>query len=95
MTEDKRPWKRKRPAGGATTPLTAEWRHKARERARKAGRRYPNLVDNMWAAAQQKRGQSDVRDDRRLRCRERSRAPGPQSGAAYPTFTAIIVASSN
>ncbi len=22
----------------------------ARERAEKAGRRYPNLVDNMWAA---------------------------------------------
>ena len=55
MTDDKRPWKRGRPAGNKPTRLTAEWRQKARARAREAGRRYPNLVDNMWASAQQQK----------------------------------------
>jgi hypothetical protein len=55
VNDEKRPWRRKRPAGASRTRLTAEWRHKARERARRAGRRYPNLVDNMWASAQQRR----------------------------------------
>jgi hypothetical protein len=27
----------------------------ARARAKRAGRRYPNLVDNMWAAKRQKK----------------------------------------
>lgn len=60
MTEEKRPWKRKRPAV-KKTPLGAEWRQKARARARQAGRRYPNLVDNMWAAAQQKKSRRKKR----------------------------------
>lgn len=61
MTDDERPWKRKRPAGKKPTPLTAEWRQKARARARQAERRYPNLVDNMWASAQQKKARSRKR----------------------------------
>jgi hypothetical protein len=43
------PWKRKRPTG-AKRPLTPDQRAAARARAAAAGRRYPNLVDNMWAA---------------------------------------------
>jgi hypothetical protein len=48
------PWKRKNPLkGGAKTVLTPESIAWARERARSAGRRYPNLVDNMAAAQRQ------------------------------------------
>jgi hypothetical protein len=49
------PWERKRPAGTKKTTLTPESRHKARTRARAAGRKYPNLVDNMWAATEQRK----------------------------------------
>jgi hypothetical protein len=47
------PWKRprppsaKRPAG-----LSPAQKAAAKARAEAAGRRYPNLVDNMWAARQ-------------------------------------------
>lgn len=48
------PWKKKAPAepGAKTklTPASIEW---ARARARAAGRRYPNLVDNMAATRRQ------------------------------------------
>ena len=47
------PWKKRseRPAPGRKlTPESIAW---ARARARKAGRRYPNLVDNMAAAVRQ------------------------------------------
>jgi hypothetical protein len=43
------PWKRKRPAGPTTT-LTEAQKAEARARAKRAGRRYPNLVDNMAVA---------------------------------------------
>lgn len=43
------PWRRKRPAG-APRALSPAQRQAARERAAQAGRRYPNLVDNLWAA---------------------------------------------
>lgn len=59
--DPKPPWKRKAPARARKTTLTAELRHKAKARARAAGRRYPNLVDNMWAAAQQKAARKRTR----------------------------------
>jgi len=43
------PWKRKAPPG-KSRPLSAGQIEAARMRATHAGRRYPNLVDNMWAA---------------------------------------------
>lgn len=43
------PWKRQRPAG-QKRPLSPVQVEAARLRAAQAGRRYPNLVDNMWAA---------------------------------------------
>ncbi len=43
------PWKRKNPSR-RSQPLSPAQRDAARERAEQAGRRYPNLVDNMWAA---------------------------------------------
>ena len=47
------PWKRARPAGPRKT-LTPTRKAAAKEAARKAGRRYPNLVDNMREAARQR-----------------------------------------
>lgn len=52
------PWKRKAPLG-ASRPLDAVQVKAARQRAREAGRRYPNLVDNMWAARNVPRGEDD------------------------------------
>jgi hypothetical protein len=43
------PWKRKRPPG-PRTKLSEHDKRRARARAKRAGRRYPNLIDNMWAA---------------------------------------------
>lgn len=47
------PWKKKRPAG-PKKKLSAANIARARARAKRAGRRYPNLVDNMWAARTKK-----------------------------------------
>jgi hypothetical protein len=47
------PWKNPAPrpaAGRKLTPESIAW---AKARARKAGRRYPNLIDNMAAAQRQ------------------------------------------
>lgn len=44
------PWKKKKPASAKKTKLSEAAKAAARARAAKAGRRYPNLVDNMWAA---------------------------------------------
>jgi hypothetical protein len=55
----KQPWEKKPEEKGERRKLTAESIAWARERARAAGRRYPNLVDNMAAArrqAEQERG---------------------------------------
>ena len=44
-------WKKKRPKSlGKSKKLTPTQQSAAKARAVKAGRRYPNLVDNMWAA---------------------------------------------
>lgn len=45
-------WDKKRPAAlGSSKPLTPASKSSARAAAQKAGRPYPNLVDNMRAAA--------------------------------------------
>jgi hypothetical protein len=51
------PWKRANPKAraGKSTRLTTDEKAQARQRARKAGRRYPNLVDNMRVASKKKR----------------------------------------
>jgi hypothetical protein len=48
------PWKRRNPRNrtGSSQTLTDAQTAAARRRAQKAGRRYPNLVDNMWAVRQ-------------------------------------------
>jgi hypothetical protein len=53
MAKKKQVWDKKRPKSlGKSKPLTAAQKAKARARAKKAGRKYPNLVDNMWASNQ-------------------------------------------
>tara|TARA_R100000479_G_C6228898_1_gene144438 strand:- start:297 stop:458 length:162 start_codon:yes stop_codon:yes gene_type:complete len=53
MAKKKEVWDKKRPKSlGKSKPLTAAQKDKARARAKRAGRKYPNLVDNMWAANQ-------------------------------------------
>ncbi|MET0262144.1 MAG: hypothetical protein ABW223_04550 [Rariglobus sp.] len=48
------PWKKSDPKkDGAKTKLTPENIAWAKDRAKKAGRRYPNLVDNMAATRRQ------------------------------------------
>lgn len=56
MTEKKAkpPWKKPAPKGSGGTKLTDAQKQAARTRAAKAGRNYPNLIDNMWAAKQPK-----------------------------------------
>ena len=49
----KPPWKKPNPrkkSGRKSVKLSEEQKDAARARAKRAGRRYPNLVDNMWAA---------------------------------------------
>lgn len=53
------PWKRKSPPG-KSRPLSAQQVEAARMRAAQAGRRYPNLVDNMWAARHVPRGNAGM-----------------------------------
>lgn len=52
----KPPWKAPNPVKPASrVVLTPALKAEAKARAEAAGRRYPNLVDNMWAAARAKR----------------------------------------
>jgi hypothetical protein len=49
----KAPWKKPNPRKAskrAPRKLSAEQKASARARAKRAGRHYPNLVDNMWAS---------------------------------------------
>jgi hypothetical protein len=66
------PWKKKNPKAksGKSVPLTPEEKGEARARARKAGRRYPNLVDNMAVA----RTKSEAADEPARETRARSSA---------------------
>ena len=47
----KKPWEKPNPRGKSKgKTLSPQARSAARARAKRAGRAYPNLVDNMWAA---------------------------------------------
>jgi hypothetical protein len=54
-TNQKAPWKKAAPKKAHHTKLDAQDKAQAKRSARKAGRPYPNLVDNM-AAARKKKG---------------------------------------
>jgi ribosomal protein L15E len=47
------PWEKPAPKKGRTTKLTPQTKAKAKAAATTAGRKYPNLVDNMNAAKEQ------------------------------------------
>jgi hypothetical protein len=51
------PWKKPKPRGQRAQPLSPSQKAAARQRAEEHGRRYPNLIDNMWAS-RQPRGQT-------------------------------------
>jgi len=50
----KAPWKRPAPKKAAHTHLSAKQKTAAKRRAKRAGRTYPNLVDNMAEATRKK-----------------------------------------
>ena len=50
----KAPWKRPAPKTARHTHLSAKQKGAAKSRAKRAGRSYPNLVDNMRAASKKK-----------------------------------------
>jgi hypothetical protein len=49
------PWKRSAPKSVGHHSLSAAQKSSARRKAQRAGRRYPNLIDNMNAAKQKKK----------------------------------------
>lgn len=49
MSKSKAFWDKKNP-NKKSTPLTPAQKASAKARAKKAGRPYPNLVDNAWAS---------------------------------------------
>jgi len=52
------PWRRTPSAASrrrGRQTLTQEEKERAQERAARAGRRYPNLVDNMWVLRQRRK----------------------------------------
>jgi hypothetical protein len=52
--KSKEPWEKDPPKKSRHTKLTAKSKTKAKARAKKAGRKYPSLVDNMNAAKEQR-----------------------------------------
>lgn len=58
MSKKDAPWNKPAPSKKERTKLTPESKAKAKAAAKKAGRPYPNLVDNMKAAQDQKERES-------------------------------------
>jgi hypothetical protein len=50
----KAPWKKPAPKGSRRTHLTPSRKAKAKRSAKRAGRPYPNVVDNMRAASKKR-----------------------------------------
>jgi hypothetical protein len=55
---DTAPWRKPKPKSKTKTTLTPRSIAKAKAAAKRAGRRYPNLVDNMRAAREQREAQA-------------------------------------
>jgi hypothetical protein len=80
------PWRKpkpksaKRPVHLTTTQIAA-----ARRRAKEAGRRYPNLVDNMWAARYARDGRvPPAKKTRRARKTVAKKTSGPATATRTP-----------
>ncbi len=52
------PWKKPNPHKGHPHKLSEADKARARARAAKAGRRYPNLIDNMYVVQHKRAGSS-------------------------------------
>lgn len=52
--KDKKPWEKTNPKKGESKKLTPAQKKSAKATAKKAGRPYPNMVDNMNAAKKKK-----------------------------------------
>lgn len=51
-----KPWQKRNPKPKSQrSKLSASEKEEAKARAKRAGRRYPNLVDNMYVAAKKRR----------------------------------------
>ncbi|MDT4742080.1 DUF6321 domain-containing protein [Bradyrhizobium sp. WYCCWR 12699] len=71
------PWKRSNPrkrAGKASKHLSPAQKSAAKARARRAGRRYPNLVDNMRMAAKKKKKSSKKKSSKKTSKSKASKA---------------------
>jgi hypothetical protein len=64
------PWKRPAPKRTRHTTLTAAEKREAEARAKRAGRRYPNLVDNMAIAKKKKVGKKTAKRKRTTRTKD-------------------------
>lgn len=60
-TKKKAPWKKSAPKKSGHTKLTAKNKAKAKAAAKRAGRKYPSLVDNMNAAKKQRKAKSKTK----------------------------------
>lgn len=58
-TDKKAPWEKPAPKGKRKITLTPAQKNQAKARAEKAGRPYPNLVDNMAVARMAKKARND------------------------------------
>ncbi|MDQ6808694.1 MAG: hypothetical protein M3Z64_04630 [Verrucomicrobiota bacterium] len=57
-TKKKEPWDKPAPKKSRHTKLTSKSKTKAKAAAKRAGRKYPSLVDNMNAAKKQRSGEA-------------------------------------
>lgn len=83
------PWKRANPhRGGHHKRLSPAQKSKARARARRAGRLYPNLVDNMQVARQsrKKRGPTQARKNTAKAFKDGKDPKGGLTAAGRRTF---------
>jgi hypothetical protein len=53
-SSESEPWEKAAPKKSRHTKLTAKSKAEAKRKAKKAGRKYPSLVDNMNAAKKQR-----------------------------------------
>jgi hypothetical protein len=72
-SESRPPWKRKNRKKRSTS-LSPKQKSAARARARAAGRKYPNLVDNMAVARNRKTKRASTRGARSTKSQDGGRA---------------------
>ena len=73
------PWKKPAPKTSKHTKLTPASKAKAKASAQRAGRAYPNLVDNMNAAKAQKKSASKTKSRGAAMSKKAGKATAPKS----------------